>query len=206
MTKQNNIDCNRHSLLPIHPLGEPSPISTAMDCNTSSRLIESSAPYLIPQRRNMNSFAAHRVMPYENSELRHDEEEDLVKSQSIPIQNHMQRTASELKLCEDEEMADFRDYVFFSRVIDGIARQQRATESSWLRQENDECLAHIIGTRNGRLDSNSRNNCQNQTCANSRVNSNAPSSGEHQSRQWMNDLPEDAAVDTNSDEIFLMDL
>jgi hypothetical protein len=237
MTKQlkNQTSSSRCALLPMYPLlGEPSPTSTTA-LATASRLVESSAPCLIPQRRNMklHSFAAaaaqqhhhhHNqfIMSYESPAEgidhghHHHEgvEEDLVKSRNIPIQqHHMKRTASEVKLCEDEEMADFRDYVFFSRVIDGIARQQRATESSWLRHENNECLAHIIGTRTG--------TClvleeQEDDPACRVVNSNVPddrgeqSRPQHQGTTMNNDIlvpDEDAAVaDTSADEIFVMDL
>jgi len=64
----------------------------------------------------------------------------------------MKRTPSEMQLCEDQEMADFRDYVMFSRIVDGISKQQHQTKDYWLRRENDMCLAHIIGTRNGSED------------------------------------------------------
>ena len=79
--------------------------------------------------------------------------EDAVKSRSIPIcKAALKRTASELKLTEDEATADFQDYVFFSRLLTGIARQQQESVSDKFIQESDECLAHIIGTRNGSYD------------------------------------------------------
>lgn len=64
----------------------------------------------------------------------------------------MKRTPSELQLREDEELADFRDYVMFTRIVDRLARQQNETKDFKLRQENDLCLAHIISTRNGSQD------------------------------------------------------
>lgn len=72
------------------------------------------------------------------------------KSQSIPISNSggMQRTASEVQLYEEEEMADFRDYVMFTRIVNGIVRTQEETKDYKLKQENDTCLAHVIGARN----------------------------------------------------------
>jgi hypothetical protein len=89
------------------------------------------------------------------------------KSASIPIQNHMKRTESELQLYMDEEMADIRDFLFFARLVNGIARHQRGAseESSWLQQETDECLANIVGTRSGCRDGN----CSNRACANNRA-------------------------------------
>jgi hypothetical protein len=60
----------------------------------------------------------------------------------------MKRTPSELQLREDEELADFRDYVMFTRIVGRLARQQGETKDYKLRQANDMCLAHIISTRN----------------------------------------------------------
>ena len=76
------------------------------------------------------------------------------RARSIPIcKAGLRRTASELKLTEDEATADFQDYVFFSRLLTGITKQQQESASDQFLQESDECLAHIIGTRNGSLDS-----------------------------------------------------
>jgi hypothetical protein len=60
----------------------------------------------------------------------------------------MRRTASEQQLCEEHEMADFRDYLMFTRIVDGICKTQQETKDYKLKHENDMCLAHIIGTRN----------------------------------------------------------
>ncbi|CAB9523301.1 expressed unknown protein [Seminavis robusta] len=76
---------------------------------------------------------------------------DAVKSQSIPISG-VHRTASEVQLCEDEALADYRDFVVYSRIVNGISRQQdqRPSRDLYLRQENDRCLSHIMSTRNGK--------------------------------------------------------
>ncbi|EEC46668.1 predicted protein [Phaeodactylum tricornutum CCAP 1055/1] len=76
------------------------------------------------------------------------------RSQSIPIykDGKMTRTPSELQLCEEEEHADFRDYVMFTRIVDGIARQQEKLKDHRAKRENDRSLAHVIGTRNGSHD------------------------------------------------------
>jgi len=76
----------------------------------------------------------------------------LVKTQSIPVLNRMKRTASELQLRQDEELADYRDYVMFSRIVDRMSRSQKDMVSRHLRRENDQCLAHVIGVRNGYAD------------------------------------------------------
>lgn len=70
---------------------------------------------------------------------------ETLKSQSIPISG-MHRTASEVQLCEDEALADYRDYVVYSRIVNGISRQQETNH--FFRQENNKCLAHIVSTRN----------------------------------------------------------
>jgi hypothetical protein len=93
---------------------------------------------------------------------------DKALSPSIPIihpregraDGGWKRASSELRLQEEEEIASFRDYVFFTRLVEGIASRRTATRtapqqqqldhsSEWLKRQNDLCLAHIIGTRNG---------------------------------------------------------
>jgi hypothetical protein len=72
---------------------------------------------------------------------------DTLKSQSIPISG-AHRTASEVQLCEDEALADYRDFVVYSRIVNGISRQQeRPSRNLYLRQENARCLTHIVSTR-----------------------------------------------------------
>jgi hypothetical protein len=78
---------------------------------------------------------------------------ETVKSQSIPISG-VNRTASELQLCEDEAIAEYRDYIVFSRIVNGISRQQEQRHSMYLRHENDKCLAHIVSTRTGQCNNN----------------------------------------------------
>lgn len=77
------------------------------------------------------------------------------KSRSIPIHNNksgMKRTPSEVKLREDQELADYRDYVMFRRIVDRLSKQQEEIKDHRLRMENDMCLAHVIGIRNGSED------------------------------------------------------
>lgn len=74
------------------------------------------------------------------------------QSKSVPIQG-LKRSPSELRLDEDEEHADYRDFVMFARIVDGMIRSQEQTTNESLRGENDRCLAHVIGTRYGPVDS-----------------------------------------------------
>jgi hypothetical protein len=117
--------------MPMHPLQSQqiSPSSTMEDQS-----------YYFPSEQN-TSFS-------DRGSRRPCKEVPKSKSQSIPIQSGVRRTSSELQLCEEQDLADFRDYVMFTRIVDGICKTQQETEDYKLKQENDLCLAHIIGTRN----------------------------------------------------------
>ena len=108
----------------------------------------SSTPFLVGPRLALNSsFVA---LDHDSKDLDdHQGFSPLERTQSIPIQNRMKRTPSELQLREDEELADFRDYVMFSRIVDRMSRSQKEMMNRHLRYENDVCLAHVIKTRNG---------------------------------------------------------
>lgn len=77
---------------------------------------------------------------------------------SVPIPNAMFRSPSELQLTVDEQVADERDYNFFSRLVSGISeRSFHATPATaapttascchHYNTETDRCLTHIIQTR-----------------------------------------------------------
>lgn len=59
---------------------------------------------------------------------------NVLKSQSIPISG-AHRTASEVQLCEDEALADYRDYVVFSRIVNHMDRQRQSKQQQLLNQE-----------------------------------------------------------------------
>ena len=82
-----------------------------------------------------------------------------LKSQSIPISG-AHRTASEVQLCEDEALADYRDYVVFSRIVNHhrqrqqqysknlqLQEHQQQSHHPYWQQESDKCLAHVLKTR-----------------------------------------------------------
>jgi len=130
----------------MQPMERVSVSSSGID----SKVTTTATPFLVGHRLALNSSFAgvDHIDRYSN-------EEDLqgcsplVKSHSIPIRNRMKRTPSELQLKEDEELADFRDYCMFSRIVDRMSRAQKDMLNRNLRYENDQCLAHVIGTRNG---------------------------------------------------------
>jgi hypothetical protein len=71
-----------------------------------------------------------------------------LRSQSIPISSsHFHKTASEIQLCLDEQIAELRDHIFFSRVMYGIQQSTLTGKDQYLQMQNDMCLAHIIQTR-----------------------------------------------------------
>ena len=83
---------------------------------------------------------------YENSSLRE------TKSQNIPITNHIQRTESEIKLCEDEALAEYRDHCMYNRIVKGLSRSQDYASNRQVRSldflyENGACIANIERNR-----------------------------------------------------------
>lgn len=71
-----------------------------------------------------------------------------IRSQSIPISSsHFHRTASEIQLCLDEQIAEIRDHLFFSRVVNGIEQSKLCGKNRYLQMQNEMCLAHVMQTR-----------------------------------------------------------
>ena len=70
---------------------------------------------------------------------------------SIPISNSMRRTASETQICQEEAEADYKDYLFFSRVVNGISSKQGQYQDGYLKYENELSLNNIVRTRNEAL-------------------------------------------------------
>jgi hypothetical protein len=58
-------------------------------------------------------------------------------------------TAEEQEIHYEEQMAEHRDYVFYSRVVNGIRQTQRRSKNYGLCLENEQCLSHVIETRAG---------------------------------------------------------
>lgn len=69
------------------------------------------------------------------------------KSKSIPIQKYLRRTPSELQLCQDEAVADYKDYCMYSRILGGITRQQMKQHDLRQRYQNDITIENIMRTR-----------------------------------------------------------
>lgn len=73
------------------------------------------------------------------------------KSQSIPISNSIRRTNSENELSQDEAEAEYKDFMFYSRVVQGISEKQRFWRDGYLKYENEMCLGRIVQTRHNDL-------------------------------------------------------
>ena len=69
------------------------------------------------------------------------------KTPSIPISNSLRRTASDHQVSQDEADADYKDYLFFSRVVHGISSKQQLYQDGFLRYENELSLHNILRTR-----------------------------------------------------------
>jgi len=52
-----------------------------------------------------------------------------VSTQTIPLpRSHIRKTQSELQLCEDMELAEYRELSMFYRVVNGIRQRQKRVE------------------------------------------------------------------------------
>lgn len=71
------------------------------------------------------------------------------KSPSIPVPKRSQIRSehSAAKEIEATSLADYRDFQFFSRLVEGIEREQARRRCDDLKLENDKCLERIISTR-----------------------------------------------------------
>lgn len=68
------------------------------------------------------------------------------KSQSIPIANSIRRTSSDYRLSREAD-AEYRDFLFYSRVVHGISSKQQHYHDRFLKYENEQSLNNIMRTR-----------------------------------------------------------
>jgi hypothetical protein len=70
------------------------------------------------------------------------------KTQSIPVPNRTHMDSKHFaRQAEATSLADYRDFLFFSRLVGGMERQQARRHCDDLKVENDKCLTSIISTR-----------------------------------------------------------
>ena len=69
-------------------------------------------------------------------------------TKSIPIHKNNQRTSEEEEEQRNTDMlADYRDYLFYSRVVEGMRRVQDHTRDIALRYENQAVIDHVVRIR-----------------------------------------------------------
>lgn len=75
----------------------------------------------------------------------------MTQSQRIPIaQGDAGMIEEEAELYHHAMIADYKDYVFYSRIVEGMRRQQGHTRDIALRYENQALIDHIVRTRHNR--------------------------------------------------------
>ena len=75
------------------------------------------------------------------------------KSQSIPITRTSKSRTEDAELKREAMIADFKDYQFYSRLVDGIQQRQNKSRSIDLRYQNQALINHLTATRNMRISS-----------------------------------------------------
>ena len=71
-----------------------------------------------------------------------------MQSRSIPIaQSNREQTEEEADRQHNALVADYKDYCFYSRVVEGMRRQQGKTRDVALRYENQALIDHVVRTR-----------------------------------------------------------
>lgn len=137
----------------------PAPIAIDAAEDVYRYYLQQPEPWAVLPRLVRPEFS-RSYAPSHFTRLNDDLQDDSMMSKSIPIPGTITKTNSEVQLCEDERVADYRDYVVFSRIVDHITRQQFASRNLQCRYENDDCLLHIIRTRQGDSDLEQEENPQ----------------------------------------------
>jgi hypothetical protein len=110
----------------------------------------------VPSTNDMDAERSFHVQfPAEDCSYRHSYPSYTQSSvtgkgtRSIPIDRQsMRKTASEHRMAQDEAEADYKDYVFFSRVVDGISKQNSLLkDGSYLKSTNETLLDNIVRAR-----------------------------------------------------------
>jgi hypothetical protein len=70
----------------------------------------------------------------------------MARSHSIPIISS-EKKDDESSAYQEAVMADYKDFVFFHRLVDGMRKKQNMTKDVQLRYENQALIDHIIRTR-----------------------------------------------------------
>lgn len=71
----------------------------------------------------------------------------MTQSRSIPIAINSQDARDEEDQRRNAKMADFQDYIVYSRIVDGMKRRQSKSRCIDLRYQNQALIDHITYTR-----------------------------------------------------------
>ena len=81
------------------------------------------------------------------------------KSQSIPITRNSISAREDAEQQREAMIADFKDYLFFNRLVDGMKQRQSKSRCIDLRYQNQALINHLTATRNTTILSSPPNNC-----------------------------------------------
>jgi hypothetical protein len=103
----------------------------------------------VPEARVEEKRHSSNVVSNEtNAILSRSQSIPVVPSKSIPISS-LKRTPSEVQLQEDEAMAEYRDYCFYVRLVNGMnATRHHYFNNDRHGRSTDASLANIMRTRN----------------------------------------------------------
>ena len=96
---------------------------------------------------NMNLRTPERQM-HEAKSLPNSVAQIRPSSSSIPIANTIRRSNSDYNLAQSQAEADYKDYLFYSRVVQGISSKKSRIQYRDLQYENELSLHNIVRTRN----------------------------------------------------------
>lgn len=71
----------------------------------------------------------------------------MVKSSNIPIANRKDSSFEEAEKYQETIVADYKDYIFYSRVLNGMQKKQNETKTIAHRYQNQALINHVIYTR-----------------------------------------------------------
>ena len=74
----------------------------------------------------------------------------MARSRRIPIDRPTQLGYEQAERHQQSVIADYKDFVFYSRLVDGMRKKQDATQDIRLRYQNQALIDHIVYTRNTR--------------------------------------------------------
>ena len=135
----------------------PHKLQTSSPSSTLEQLVDMNDTVL---KANIQSSSVPR--PQTVSSLPNNAAYMMSRSESIPISNSIRRTSSETQLAQELAEADYKDYMFYSRVVHGISKKERYLQNGYLKYETQMCLNNIVNTRHADIQKQKQADYQNQ--------------------------------------------